>query len=329
MTKIGIIGCGFVGSAVAAGFAQKADIKIYDKLKEGYDTIADVCQQNIIFVCVPTPMRKTDNLPELSFVIDALRAIQSEISQQPDPSAKIVVIKSTVLPGTCRELQRMFPDFHIVVNPEFLTARTARLDFINTARVILGAENQNALEVVIAAYRTILPHTHIYLCRWEEAELLKYMSNCFFALKISFLNEIFMICKRLGADYNLIKKAWLADGRIGNSHHDVPGHDGDVGFGGACFPKDVAAFVKWGELNNLPVETIAAAQRLNNRIRVKRDWDVFDDEKARAEMQAAQQQAQIPPAERPQAGDVEVLAPPPEETERPAPEKVPGEGQTK
>jgi len=193
--KIGIIGCGFVGSAVAAGFSLKADMKIYDKYKQGFDTIEDVCGQDIIFLCLPTPMRKSDRMPEMSFIHTAIKELLWNMTGQQCEQKKVLVIKSTVLPGTNRKLQQMYPQFHFISNPEFLTARSARLDFINAARIVLGGNNQSALLKVYNLYRTVFTHTKLYACTWEEAEMVKYMANCFFALKLSYLNEIFVMCK--------------------------------------------------------------------------------------------------------------------------------------
>jgi len=275
--KVGVIGCGFVGSAVAAGFALKADVKIYDKHKDGFDTLSAVCGQDIIFLCLPTPMRKSDGLPEMSFIHDAIMAIQHELAMQNNWGRKIIVIKSTVLPGTNRALQEAYPQFTFVSNPEFLTARSARLDFINAARVIIGGENSVATNLVAELYRTISTHTPVYLCAWEEAEFVKYMCNCFFALKITYLNEIYLTCKNIGISYNHVKQMFLADGRIGNSHHEVPGHDGDLGFGGTCFPKDTSAFVEWAKQSGGGIFLLDVAQHINNAIRKNKDWEVFDD----------------------------------------------------
>jgi len=278
MHKIGIIGCGFVGSAVAAGFSLKADIKIYDiKPEKCTHSFSEVCNQDILFLCLPTPMRKSDGLPEMSFIYNAVADINREVAQVKTLIPKIVVIKSTVLPGTNKTLQASYPYLSFVSNPEFLTARSARLDFINASRIVLGGIDRNSIHAVADLYRTICIHTPIYYCTWEEAELVKYMANCFFALKISYLNEIYKICQIIDCDYSFLKRMWLADGRIGNSHHEVPGHDGDFGFGGTCFPKDIAAFVEYAKSIGAPIETLNAAHKVNEKVRNKKDWQIFDD----------------------------------------------------
>lgn len=280
MHKVGIVGCGFVGSAVAAGFALKADVKVYDKNKSGFHTLREVCGQDIIFLCLPTPMRKSDNLPEMSFIYSALDAITAETTQTPSLLRKIIVIKSTILPGTCRSLQNDYPWFDFISNPEFLTARCARLDFINAARIVVGGNKHNhvPIEKVCALYLDVFPGTPVCMCIWEEAEMVKYMANCFFALKISFCNEMYALCKTIGCDYDFVKQLWIADGRIANSHHEVPGHDGDFGFGGTCFPKDIAAFTQWAKLIGAPIETLDAARKVNDRVRKNKNWEIFNDQ---------------------------------------------------
>jgi len=277
MHNVGIVGFGFVGSALAAGFSLMANIKIYDKYKE-IDTLKDVCGQDIIFLCLPTPIRKSDGKPEMSFIHSAIDEIENEINFGGEYTGmKILVIKSTVLPGTSRALSKKYPQFSFISNPEFLTARSARLDFINASRIIIGGYDHNAIQKVEELYRTVFEHTPIYICKWEEAELVKYMNNCFFALKVLYLNEIYDICQRGQLDYNLLKSMWLSDGRIGNSHHDVPGHDNDRGVGGACFPKDLSAFIEWSKENGTPMKTLEAAQETNKRVRIKQDWEVYND----------------------------------------------------
>jgi len=144
---------------------------------------------------------------------------------------------------------------------------------------VLGGNNQSALLKVYNLYRTVFTHTKLYACTWEEAEMVKYMANCFFALKLSYLNEIFVMCKKPVVNFSTVKKMFLSDGRIGNSHHEVPGHDGDYGFGGTCFPKDISAFTGWARQQGLPIDTLEAAIKVNERVRENINWEVFDDTK--------------------------------------------------
>lgn len=272
--KIGICGFGFVGKSVVHGFSLHSDLKIYDKFQTGLNTLDETIKESdYIFVCVPTPM-SDDGSQDLSCIYDVMENIgKLTFMCNTYKHKKIIIIKSTVIPGTTRKIAEKYPEHSFVFNPEFLTERSSKLDFINTARIILGGSDEEALTSVEGMYRVRFPHTPIYKTTFEGAELVKYMNNCFFALKISYLNEIYEICEKLGLDYNDLKNMFLADQRIGNSHCDVPGHDGDRGFGGKCFPKDINALASWADKNNLNVDTLKAAIKVNERIRKVKDWE--------------------------------------------------------
>lgn len=265
--KIGIIGFGFIGRAVAHGFSLHAHIKIYDKYDNTHDSLEEtVNESDFLFVGVPTPM-DDDGVQDLSYLDDAIDSINNMTSTE-----KIVIIKSTVLPGTADKYTQKYMGLNIVSNPEFLTQRTSKLDFINPARIILGG-HRSATFVVERLYRVRFPTTPIYRTTRKAAEAAKYISNCFFALKVSFCNEMYDVAQEIGVPYEELRNLWLSDGRVGNSHHDVPGHDGDRGYGGKCFPKDVRAFIKWAEKNGVNVDTLVATDRTNERVRVVRDWE--------------------------------------------------------
>lgn len=262
--KIGVVGCGYVGSAVAAGFSlHVSSVKMYDRYKpDDYDSAEDtINNSDIIFVCVPTPTKESGE-QDLSAIHDVLLLI-NKLALDP----KIIVIKSTVLPGTCRMYSEAFKWHSIVYNPEFLSARTARFDFINPARIILGGElgsTKTVAELYVARFGRIVP---IWRVKWETAELVKYTANTFFATKIAFCNEIYKLTEKLEVDYDEVKTLWLADGKIAPSHCDVPGHDGKLGYGGACFPKDVKAFIHWANKENLEVEILEAVHNSNSKLR--------------------------------------------------------------
>lgn len=225
--KIGIIGFGFLGTALAHGFALHADIKIYDKYSGVYDKLEEtVNESDFIFVGVPTPMRDNGS-QDLSSMDDAVESVVAAANKK-----KIIVLRSTIIPGTTRGYAEKYPEHEFVFVPEFLTERNAKLDFINSARIIIGGGE--AVWDVEELYRLRFTHTPIYTTTWEAAEVVKYMCNCFFAVKISFLNEIFDIAETTGESYENIRDMFLSDFRIGNSHTDVPGHDGDRGYGGKC-----------------------------------------------------------------------------------------------
>lgn len=264
--KIGVIGFGFLGKAFVHGFVLHADIKIYDKYDNTYDSLEDtVNSSDFILIGVPTPM-KDNGEQDLSSIYDAVAGVVKVAKDR-----KIIVLRSTIIPGTTRSCADKYPDHDFVFCPEFLTERQAKLDFINSARIILGG-HEDVTTKVEEMYRARFTHTPIYRTTWEAAEVVKYMSNSFFAVKIAFLNEIYDVAENIGVPYEDLRDMWLADCRIGNSHTDIPGHDGQRGYGGKCFPKDVQAFIKWAEDNDLELDTCRSAERVNSRVRKVKDW---------------------------------------------------------
>lgn len=269
-TTIGIIGNGIVGSAIQAGFYQTVKCRVYDKdpLKS-INSLEEVCiDSEFIFLCLPTPMKK-DGSADTSIVEEVIQRCLDYIKN----TDTILIIKSTVPPGFTKKMQDRYRDYnlHIVFNPEFLTARNARLDFINTSRIILGGyiEDTKRLEDL---YRKRFPHTPIIHTRPITAEMVKYMSNNFLSVKVAYCNEIYQICDKLGVDYNKVKNLTLMDGRIGNSHTDVPGFDGDFGFGGMCFPKDICALMDTAKKLGIKPSVMNGAWKKNLEVRKKRDW---------------------------------------------------------
>ena len=268
--KIGIIGNGFVGSAIAHGFILHVDdILIYDNdPKRSTCELEELVEKSeIIFVSVPTPMFESGEC-DLSIVNNVVK----DLSSFNNINEKVVVIKSTVVPGTTEQLASDYPDMSFVFNPEFLTERRARLDFINTSRIVLGSNKKEALSKVERLYRIRFPHTKIIQTDFGTAQLIKYMANCFFATKVSFMNEMHQFCNVIGGDWEKAIEGFVTDGRIGNSHIDVPGHDGDLGFGGKCFPKDINAMIKKSEELGLNPSVLKGAWEKNKEVRKDLDW---------------------------------------------------------
>ena len=268
--KIGIIGNGFVGSAIMHGFILHVDnIMIYDKdPKRSTHSMKDLASDaDVIFVCVPTPMFASGEC-DLSIV----ESVTKELSQYSSINKEVIVIKSTVVPGTAEDLANKYPEMNFVFNPEFLTERKARLDFINTSRIVLGSNNPLANNIVEKLYRMRFPYTPVIKTDFGTAQLIKYMCNCFFATKVSFMNEMYQICEAIDGDWNKALEGFITDGRIGNSHIDVPGHDGDYGFGGKCFPKDINAIIKKAESLGIEPKVMKAAWNKNKEIRKKLNW---------------------------------------------------------
>ena len=275
--KIGIFGNGFVGSAVQFGFSPSTgcdcEVRVYDKdpLKS-VDTIEEtVNKSDFIFLSVPTPSNK-DGSMNLDIVEQALQDI-SEVNERDD---NVVLLRSTVVPGTTRRLQSKYTKLNIVFNPEFLTERSAKYDFINQSRIIVGGGEGHAFEVGATAdlFRWRFGDSVSMIeTDWETAELIKYMSNCFFTTKISYMNEMYQLANKCEADWEVVLDGFFRDGRVGHSHMNVPGHDGKFGFGGSCFPKDIQAILHFGESLGLNLNTIKGAWKTNLEVRPERDWE--------------------------------------------------------
>tara|TARA_B100001057_G_scaffold461842_1_gene514255 strand:- start:12188 stop:13069 length:882 start_codon:yes stop_codon:yes gene_type:complete len=272
--SIGVVGKGFVGTAVAHGFSHQtgygAEIRIYDiDPEKSQDTLDEtVNKSEFIFLSVPTPADK-DGFNDLSIVRSALRDIES-ICKSPD---NIILVRSTVVPGTTRALQKEFPNLRMVFNPEFLTERSASFDFINQTRVILGGDKQHTNKVKYLYKNRFGDFLPVLETDYETAEMIKYMNNLFFATKVSFLNEMKLLGDKVGVDWSNAIEGFILDGRIGHSHIAVPGPDGKLGFGGSCFPKDIQALIKFGEQNNVDMNVLKGAWKTNLEVRPERDWE--------------------------------------------------------
>ena len=221
-------------------------------------------KSEFIFLSVPTPADK-DGFNDLSIVRSALRDIES-ICKSPD---NIILVRSTVVPGTTRALQKEFPNLRMVFNPEFLTERSASFDFINQTRVILGEiQHTNKVKYLYKnRFGDFLP----VLKRFETAEMIKYMNNLFLNKGLIF-NEMKLLGDKVG-DWSNAIEGFILDGRIGHSHIAVPGPDGKLGFGGSCFPKDIQALIKFGEQNNVDMNVLKGAWKTNLEVRPERDWE--------------------------------------------------------
>tara|TARA_B100001029_G_scaffold93188_1_gene76441 strand:- start:192 stop:1076 length:885 start_codon:yes stop_codon:yes gene_type:complete len=271
---IGIIGKGFVGTAVAHGFSHQtgygADIRIYDiDPEKSNDSLEEtVNKSEFIFLSVPTPADK-DGFNDLSIVKSALKDIDKVINNVDN----IVLIRSTVVPGTTRDLQNKFPNLRLVFNPEFLTERSATFDFINQTRVILGGDNKLTNRVKYLYKHRFGDFLPVIETNFETAEMIKYMNNLFFATKVSFLNEMKLLSDKVGVNWSEAIDGFVLDGRIGHSHISVPGPDGKMGFGGSCFPKDIQALIKFGEQNGVDMNVLKGAWATNLVVRPERDWE--------------------------------------------------------
>lgn len=268
--KIGIIGNGFVGSAIVNAFALKSNIKIYDidKNKCTHSLQDVVNDSDFVFLCLPTPMESPQGGPiNLSIYRDTLKSISICLKNK----GQIFIIKSTVVPGTTKSFCEDYPDLNFCFNPEFLTERTSNLDFINSNRIILGGSDIINSKVE-AMYRIRFPWKKIIKTNYQTAELIKYMCNCFFSTKVSFMNEMKQVANIIGANWDDAVHGFISDGRIGNSHIDVPGHDNHLGFGGKCFPKDLNSMIHYSETIGVDPKVMKAVWQKNLEVRAFLDW---------------------------------------------------------
>ena len=277
MKKIGIIGKGFVGSAVAHGFSEatgyQAEIKIFDKnpLRSTNSLEELVTSSDVIFISVPTPSNKDGSI-NLEILSQCLSEI-NHIATQTDSYNAVYLIRSTVVPGTTRSFQEQFPKLKLVFNPEFLTERSANFDFISQSRFILGGSEDNA-KAVSDLYKDRFGNSvSVIITDYESAELTKYVCNTFFATKVSFLNEMRILSDKVNANWDDVMEGFLRDGRIGSSHSQVPGPDGKFGFGGSCFPKDIQALIHFADGLEIDLSVLKGAWKTNIKVRPEKDWE--------------------------------------------------------
>ena len=264
--EIGVIGQGFVGNALYQKFKNYYDIKTYD-LDESKcnSTEQEVFDCEIVFVCLPTPMN-IDGSCHTGIVRSTLAALNA------NNKTKIVVIKSTIPPGTTEKFNNIYGNINIVFNPEFLTEANAVKDYENQNRIILGGD-EDATLTLSPLFLEIFPHASIILTNSTEAEMIKYLTNTFLSVKVAFANEMYDLCSTLNIDYDSVVKYATYDERLGKSHWSVPGPDGDFGFGGHCFPKDLAALLSVTREHDTIDNVLKATQATNFSVRRNKDWE--------------------------------------------------------
>jgi len=250
--SVGIIGAGFVGSAIKQYYKTA---KVYDiDPQRSTHSFDEVCGQDYVFACVPTPQGDEGKI-DLGAVEDVLEKI---------PNNTRVILKSSIVPGTTEKLQEKYPNKKMVYCPEFLTAKFAAEDFAFPDKNIIGyTKKYPKLADEVAK---ILPRANTLICKATEAEMIKYMLNSYYALKVVYSNEIYDLCQKLEIDYSIVKEGFVLDKRVNDSHFDVMSGF-KRGFGGACFPKDTSAIVKRAEELGVDLSLIKQAIETNKRYR--------------------------------------------------------------
>lgn len=262
MEDIGIIGCGFVGDTMHYGLKHFGfdSIKLYDPYKLPDSSIMDVTDCYMVFICVPTPMQE-DGCIDDSIVLKTLCNLDEENYQG------LVVIKSTLLPTSVTDFINKFANLKIATNPEFLTQRSAREDFVNSQWVIIGADGADG-KLLTDLYGSMFPLARTEVVSPEAAMMMKYMCNNWFAVKVSLMNEFYELWQEIGNDdWDDVIRAFSKDTRVGPTHLQVPGPDGKRGFGGACFPKDLNALMYLMKSNGIRPRILQAAWEDNTDYR--------------------------------------------------------------
>ena len=293
MRHIAIIGTGYVGLVSGSGISdfghkvicadideekikvlQTGKIPIYEpgldelverntkaeRLSFSTDVEKTIRNSDVIFIAVSTPQSENGEAD-----ISAVKAVAKIIGQNLN-NRKVVCTKSTVPIGTGKLVTSIINEnnpekmeFDYVSNPEFLREGSAVKDFLWPDRLVIGTESDWGFEVMRDVYRPLyINETPIVNTTVETAELIKYASNAFLSLKISYINEISALCEKVGADVHIVAKTMGSDGRISPKFlHPGPG------FGGSCFPKDTSALVSMAQNKNVPMRTIQAAIETN------------------------------------------------------------------
>ena len=277
--RISIIGSGVVGKATGIGFHKFGhEVIFYDidseslisLREEGYEVTEDVneavCSSTASFICVPTPTRAGKMV--FNCVKEATASIAKALRKK-DRTYHLIIVRSTVLPTTTRT--RIIPilekysklkagkDFGVCVNPEFLRQATALQDFLNPSRIVIGELDKQSgdfLENLYAPFKAPIVRTSL-----DAAEMIKYVANCFLATKISYFNEVYLICKKLQLDPHLVAEAAALDPRIGN-YGIYGGHP----FSGACLPKDLEAFINFAKKKGVNPKLLEAVNYVNKKI---------------------------------------------------------------
>ena len=267
---IGIVGQGFVGNAVYQKFKKYYDVLTHDKDDtKSTSTLTNLVMMcDTIFLCLPTPMYKDGecNTSILETVLGEIDLLVDNLEVK-----RTIIIKSTIPPGTTEKWNERYQSVSILFNPEFLTERNAVEDYENQDRIIIGGPRPQSTEVV--RLFKVFPKARIIKTNSTYAEMVKYLTNSFLSTKVSFANEIYQLCEKVGADYDKVIEYATLDDRLGTSHWGVPGHDGDYGFGGHCFPKDLSALLyltnEFGTINNV----LQATKKTNDVVRKNKDWE--------------------------------------------------------
>ena len=264
MTIIGIFGVGFVGGALLNSFKNKGvETYAYDKFKE-INTFEECLKADIVFLCLPTQFCYLKNEYDKSAIYEVCERLEE------NKYKGLVVIKSTVEPGTTFTLCEKYKELKFIHNPEFLTAATANEDFENQSHIVLG-KGLNVVDEELKDLREFYeqnyPTAELSICTALESESMKIYCNCFYSVKVQFFNELYDLCKKMECDYEKTVELMLKNNWINKMHTTVPGPDGKLSYGGYCFPKDTNALLNLMKKKDAKCKVLNATIEERNEMR--------------------------------------------------------------
>lgn len=253
---IAVHGVGMVGGALSRYLKKKGrSLYLFDPPKDLKEAIENC---SIHFLCVPTPYQQEGCGFDLQYIDQAMETIREKRGDQ----ETIIVIRSTVLPGTTKSIQEAYPEYTLLFNPEFLTEKNADRDMEFPERQIIGYVDDRGKAACSKIIQLLPKAEYQRAMTATEAELVKYFGNAFLSVKVIYANIMYDFCQAMGLDYDLVSDAAAHDSRIGSSHLNVL-HGGYRGYGGTCFPKDIRALIQKGEEYDIEVGLLKEAERFN------------------------------------------------------------------
>jgi UDPglucose 6-dehydrogenase len=268
--RIGVCGLGFVGNAIYQFFNQRnPEICAYDKYKYAAtlnntdNSLLALLDSDILFICLPTPYSTALKAYDLSEIESTLAVLNAAAY------TGVILLKSTIQPEDCSKFNNTYAQLYLVHNPEFLSFRTATTDFEKQKQIVLGFTEQSSCKIkyITDFYEHFFPEAKVSVTNSTCAALMKLSCNSFYAVKIQFFTELYLLCEHLHVSFEEVKTLMLQNDWIHPQHTTVPGIDGSISFGGACFPKDLAALNAFIESLALPHATLEAALKERNDMR--------------------------------------------------------------
>jgi UDPglucose 6-dehydrogenase len=276
--NIGLCGLGITGNAmkqslVMNGFIVQNNLHLFDKYKKVYDDEQNShgCLENllicdIIFLSLPTLYDDITKQYDKSNIVEIINKLN-------DMSYKnIIIIKSTVEPTTTEKISQLYPNLNIIYVPEFLSSKTAIFDFHNQKHVVVGLTNKlkdddQIINKIKLFYQLYYPDAVLSITNSTVAETMKISCNSFYAIKVQWFTELYLLCNKINIEYDEMKNLMIKNNWINSMHTNIPGHDGEISYGGFCFPKDTNALQQFMESLNVPNKLLKSCIEERNIMR--------------------------------------------------------------